>query len=75
MISITEKTLQDLQFPTVLKPYQPSVIQTLEGKSFRNNSFQDKDTLMRALLQSEYVSSFKIIMPFPITVLMPLHER
>jgi DNA mismatch repair protein MutS2 len=58
MISITEKTLQDLQ-STVLEPFRPYVIQILETKS-RNNPFRDKETLMQALMQtSEYVSSFQ----------------
>jgi DNA mismatch repair protein MutS2 len=60
MISITEKTLQDLQFPTVLETISTICNTDIGKKSFRNNSFKDKDTLMRALLQtSEYVSSFQ----------------
>jgi DNA mismatch repair protein MutS2 len=60
MISITEKTLQDLQFPTVLKPFRPYVIQILKTKALEITPFKDKETLMQALLQtSEYVSSFQ----------------
>jgi DNA mismatch repair protein MutS2 len=61
MISITEKTLQDLQFPTVLETLS-SICNTDIGKqkALEITPFKDKETLMEALLQtSEYVSSFQ----------------
>jgi DNA mismatch repair protein MutS2 len=61
MISITEKTLQDLQFPTVLETIS-SICNTDIGKqkALEITPFNDKETLMQALLQtSEYVSSFQ----------------
>ncbi|MBF2709278.1 endonuclease MutS2 [Flavobacterium soyangense] len=61
MISITEKTLQDLQFPTVLETL--SVICNTDigkQKALEIIPFKDKETLMEALMQtSEYVSSFQ----------------
>ena len=61
MISITEKTLQDLQFPTVLETL--SVICNTDigkQKALEITPFKDKESLMEALLQtSEYVSSFQ----------------
>jgi DNA mismatch repair protein MutS2 len=61
MISITEKTLQDLQFPTVLETLS-SICNTDIGKqkALEITPFKDKESLMEALLQtSEYVSSFQ----------------
>jgi len=61
MISITEKTLQDLQFPTVLETIS-AICNTDIGKqkALEITPFKDKETLMTALLQtSEYVSSFQ----------------
>jgi DNA mismatch repair protein MutS2 len=61
MISITEKTLQDLQFPTVLETLS-AICNTDIGKqkSLEITPFKDKESLMEALLQtSEYVSSFQ----------------
>jgi DNA mismatch repair protein MutS2 len=58
MISITEKTLQDLQFNCTRKPFRPSVIQTLETKALEI-TFRDKETLMLLMQTSEYVSSFQ----------------
>ncbi len=61
MISITEKTLQDLQFPTVLETLS-SICNTDIGKqkALEIVPFKDKETLMNALLQtSEYLSSFQ----------------
>ncbi len=61
MISITEKTLQDLQFPTVLETIS-NICNTDIGKqkAIEIKPFQDKETLMNALMQtSEYVSSFQ----------------
>jgi DNA mismatch repair protein MutS2 len=61
MISITPKTLQDLQFPTVLESLS-SLCNTDIGKqkSLQIVPFKEKDVLMRALLQtSEYLSSFQ----------------
>ena len=61
MISITEKTLQDLQFPTVLETIS-AICNTDIGKqkALEITPFKDKDSLMQALMQtSEYVSSFQ----------------
>jgi DNA mismatch repair protein MutS2 len=61
MISITEKTLQDLQFPTVLETIS-TICNTDIGKqkALEITPFKDKDSLMQALMQtSEYVSSFQ----------------
>ena len=61
MISITEKTLQDLQFPTVLETIS-AICNTDIGKqkALEIIPFKDKETLMNALMQtSEYVSSFQ----------------
>jgi DNA mismatch repair protein MutS2 len=61
MISITEKTLQDLQFPTVLETIS-EICNTDIGKqkALAITPFKDKESLMKALLQtSEYVSSFQ----------------
>ena len=61
MISITEKTLQDLQFPTVLETLS-AICNTDIGKqkALEITPFRDKETLMNALMQtSEYVSSFQ----------------
>jgi len=61
MISITEKTLQDLQFPTVLATVS-AICNTDIGKqkALEIVPFKDKETLMDALLQtSEYLSSFQ----------------
>ena len=61
MVSITEKTLQDLQFPTVLETIS-SICNTEIGKekALRIVPFKDKETLTAALVQtSEYLSSFQ----------------
>ncbi|MGL2993298.1 endonuclease MutS2 [Flavobacterium sp. TSSA_36] len=61
MIAITEKTLQDLQFPTVLETLS-DICNTDIGKekALKITTFREKETLMEALLQtSEYVSSFQ----------------
>ena len=61
MISITEKTLQDLQFPTVLETIS-DICNTDIGKdkALKITPFRDKESLMQALMQtSEYVSSFQ----------------
>nr|WP_315188013.1 DNA mismatch repair protein MutS [uncultured Flavobacterium sp.] len=61
MISITEKTLQDLQFPTVLETIS-AICNTDIGKqkALEITPFKDKETLMKALMQtSEYLSSFQ----------------
>ena len=61
MISITDKTLQDLQFPTVLETLS-AICNTDIGKqkALEIIPFKDKETLMNALMQtSEYVSSFQ----------------
>lgn len=61
MISITEKTLQDLQFPTVLETIS-AICNTDIGKqkALEIKPFQEKETLMKALMQTaEYVSSYQ----------------
>lgn len=61
MISITEKTLQDLQFPTVLETIS-AICNTDIGKqkALEISPFRDREALMDALMQtSEYVSSFQ----------------
>ena len=61
MISITEKTLQDLQFPTVLETIS-AMCNTEIGtqKALEIVPFQDANLLETALLQtSEYLSSFE----------------
>jgi DNA mismatch repair protein MutS2 len=61
MVSITEKTLQDLQFPTVAETIS-SICNTEIGKekALRIVPFKDKETLTAALVQtSEYLSSFQ----------------
>jgi DNA mismatch repair protein MutS2 len=60
MITITDKTLKDLEFHTVLETVA-SGCTTEPGheKAMRINPFKDKEELMQALRQtSEYVSSF-----------------
>ncbi|MEG2101943.1 MAG: DNA mismatch repair protein MutS, partial [Flavobacterium sp.] len=61
MISITEKTLQDLQFPTVLETISAGCNTDIgKEKALQITPFRDKETLMQALMQtSEYVSSFQ----------------
>jgi DNA mismatch repair protein MutS2 len=59
MISITEKTLQDLQFPTVLETISTICNKTLEGKALEITPFKDKDTLMR------FVANLRICFVFP----------
>ena len=61
MISITEKTLQDLQFPTILETIS-GICNTEIGKqkALFIVPFKDRKTLMDALLQtSEYLSSYQ----------------
>lgn len=61
MININEKTLQDLQFPTVLETIS-SICNTDIGKqkALGITPFNEKDELMDALMQtSEYLSSFQ----------------
>jgi DNA mismatch repair protein MutS2 len=61
MISITEKTLLDLQFPTVLETIS-AICNTDLGKqkALQIIPYNDKENLMSALLQtSEYLSSFQ----------------
>ncbi len=61
MISITPKTLQDLQFPTVLESLS-SLCNTEIGKqkSLSIVPFKEKEVLMSALFQtSEYLASFQ----------------
>ena len=60
MISITEKTLQDLQFPTVLETISASCNTEIgKQKALEIIPFKEKELLMKALLQtSEYLASF-----------------
>ena len=61
MISITEKTLQDLQFTTILETLS-NICNTDIGKqkALDIKPFSDQETLMKALYQtSEYVSSYQ----------------
>jgi DNA mismatch repair protein MutS2 len=61
MISITDKTLQDLQFATIQETLS-AICNTDIGKekAIEIKPFQDEETLMNALLQtSEYLSSFQ----------------
>lgn len=61
MISITEKTLQDLQFSTVLETVS-SICNTDIGaaKALEITPFKDEETMMTALHQtSEYIASFQ----------------
>jgi len=61
MISITEKTLQDLQFPTVLETVSAMCHTDIgKQKALEIIPFKEKPILMDALLQtSEYLSSFQ----------------
>ncbi|PBJ15795.1 DNA mismatch repair protein MutS [Flavobacterium sp. ACN6] len=61
MISITDKTLQDLQFPTVLETISDGCNTDIgKEKALRIKPFRDKEELMQSLMQtSEYVSSFQ----------------
>src|SRR6478609_8015556 len=61
MISITQKTLQDLQFPTVLETISEMCNTDIgKQKALEIIPFREKESLMSALLQtSEYVSSFQ----------------
>ena len=61
MISITPKTLQDLQFPTVLESLSLLCNTELgKQKSLQIVPFKERTDLMDALLQtSEYLSSFQ----------------
>jgi DNA mismatch repair protein MutS2 len=61
MININEKTINDLQFPTLLETLS-SICNTDIGKqkALEIKPFKEKEELMDALLQtSEYVSSFQ----------------
>ena len=60
MISITEKTLQDLQFPTILETISALCNTEIGGqKAMLIEPFKDKATLMQSLFQtSEYRSTF-----------------
>ena len=60
MISITDKTLQDLQFSTVLETISSSCNTELgKQKALEIIPFKEKELLMKALLQtSEYLASF-----------------
>lgn len=61
MISITEKTLQDLQFPTVLETISDGCNTDIgKEKALQIKPSRDREELMQSLMQtSEYVSSFQ----------------
>ncbi|WET02850.1 DNA mismatch repair protein MutS [Flavobacterium sp. YJ01] len=61
MISITEKTLQDLQFPTVLETISEGCNTDIgKEKALQIKPIRGKEELMQSLMQtSEYVSSFQ----------------
>lgn len=61
MTGITPKTLQDLQFPTVLESVAALCVTELgKEKALQIAPLKDKDSLMQALLgTSEYLSSFQ----------------
>lgn len=61
MVSITEKTLQDLQFPTVLETISDGCNTDIgKEKALQIKPFRNKEELMQSLMQtSEYVSSFQ----------------
>ncbi|RZL33636.1 MAG: DNA mismatch repair protein MutS, partial [Pedobacter sp.] len=61
MISITEKTLDDLQFPTILNTIATHCVTDIgKEKALQILPFKEKQLLMNALMQtSEYVSSFQ----------------
>jgi DNA mismatch repair protein MutS2 len=60
MISITQKTLQDLEFNTILQTISDRCNTEIgKEKALQINPIQDKEVLMQSLLQtSEYLSSF-----------------
>lgn len=60
MISITQKTLQDLEFNTILQTISDRCNTEIgKQKALQITPFQDKEVLLQALHQtSEYVSSF-----------------
>jgi DNA mismatch repair protein MutS2 len=60
MISITDKTLKDLEFATVLQTVSDRCNTEIgKEKALEITPFKDKNSLMQALLQtSEYLSSF-----------------
>ena len=60
MISITEKTLDDLQFPTILETIASHCVTEIgKEKAFKILPLGNKNILMAALLQtSEYVASY-----------------
>jgi DNA mismatch repair protein MutS2 len=60
MISITQKTLQDLEFNTILQTISDRCNTEIgKEKALQISPIQDKEVLMQALLQtSEYLSSF-----------------
>ena len=60
MISITEKTLDDLQFPTILETVASHCVTEIgKEKALKILPFNEKNILMNALMQtSEYVSSY-----------------
>ena len=60
MISITEKTLDDLQFTTILETIASHCVTEIgKEKASKILPFKEKETLMNALMQtSEYVASY-----------------
>ena len=61
MISITEKTLDDLQFPTILQTIASHCVTEIgKEKALNIFPFKEKELLMDALMQtSEYVASYE----------------
>jgi DNA mismatch repair protein MutS2 len=61
MISITEKTLDDLQFPTILQTIASHCVTDIgKEKALNILPFKEKEVLMDALMQtSEYVASYE----------------
>lgn len=61
MISITEKTLNDLQFPTILQTIASHCVTEIgKEKALNIFPFKEKELLMDALMQtSEYVASYE----------------
>ena len=74
MISITEKTLQDLEFNTVLETIASRCNTDIgETKAMAITPFKNKEELLINLKQtSEYLSSFSKITPFRTTDLKTL---
>ncbi len=77
MTSITEKTLKDLEFATVLEAIASGcVTEPGQQKALEIKPFRDRETLMDALQQtSEYVSSFENNNALPNHGFEPVHNE